>query len=150
MLNVSAIRTALKTSRSAFRPALGAQIAPALIRGVHTTPATAQQQEKEKLTHTSDTYAKEVDSTPAADNTVHRVDPDSDRVQKPYEPPSGYSRAGVQYEEYRHVEGRKQPYAPEGGSKGNYGARPDWAEQKGPETSGPEESPNEKSSGGRQ
>ncbi|KAJ7190805.1 hypothetical protein GGX14DRAFT_482411 [Mycena pura] len=46
--------------------------------------------------HTTDSYAKEVDSTPAADPTVHRVDPSSENVQKPHEPPSGrYSETGV-------------------------------------------------------
>lgn len=153
MLNVPRIRIALRTSRTAFATRLGAQghstaslNLPLRSKGLHTSSAV----KSEKLNHTTDTYQKEVDTTPPADNTVHRVDPDSDRVQKPHEAPSGYSRAGVVYEEYRHVEGKKQPYAPEGGSKGTYGARPELAEQKGPETSSPDEGPNEKSSKGRQ
>ncbi|KAF7325017.1 hypothetical protein MKEN_00544100 [Mycena kentingensis (nom. inval.)] len=47
--------------------------------------------------HTADSYSKEVDSTPAKDPKVHRVDPASETVQKPYEPPSGpYSQTGVE------------------------------------------------------
>ncbi|KAJ3506525.1 hypothetical protein NLJ89_g6818 [Agrocybe chaxingu] len=93
------------------------------------TPAAGQ--------HTPDTYSKDIDDTPAGDKTVHRLDPDSDRVQKPHEPPSNqWSRAGVQTEEYHRVEGRNQPYAPEGGDKGRYGTRKSWPEDKGPETSG--------------
>jgi hypothetical protein len=112
--------------------------------GLHTSTAV----KSEKLNHTTDTYQKEVDTTPPADNTVHRVDPDSDCVQKPHEAPSGYSRAGVAYEEYRHVD-RKQPYAPEGGPQGTYGARPEMAGQKAGASS-PDEGPNGKSSKGRQ
>lgn len=63
-----------------------------------------------QVKHTSDTYSKEVDATPPSDHTVHRVDPDSDNVQKPHEPPSGYSRAGVKTEEYSSVDyGGKAP-----------------------------------------
>ena len=51
--------------------------------------------------HTPDSYSKEVDHTPPSDAKVHRVDPESDRVQKPYEAPSGWSRAGVKTDEYR-------------------------------------------------
>ncbi|KDR77940.1 hypothetical protein GALMADRAFT_154983 [Galerina marginata CBS 339.88] len=113
-------------------------------RSIHITPAL--QSDK----HTSDSYSKDVDSEPPSDATVHRVDPDSDRVQKPHEPPSGeWSRAGVQTEEYRHVEGKKEPYTPKGGDKGEYGARESWAKDKGPETSGREDGPEGKSSGGR-
>ncbi|CAA7263913.1 unnamed protein product [Cyclocybe aegerita] len=100
--------------------------------------------------HSPDTYSKDVDDTPAEDKSVHRLDPNSDRVQKPHEPPSGqWSRAGVQTEEYRHVEGRNQPYAPEGGDRGRYGAQKSWREDKGPETSGGDEGPDAKGSHGR-
>ena len=62
--------------------------------------------------HTPDSYTKEVDYTPPSDDKIHRVDPESDRVQKPYEAPSGeWSRAGVQADKYRSVE---HPYAPNG------------------------------------
>ncbi|KAJ7268172.1 hypothetical protein B0H12DRAFT_1320704 [Mycena haematopus] len=47
--------------------------------------------------HTTDSYTKEVDSTPAADSKIHRVDPSSENVQKPHEPPSGpWSETGVE------------------------------------------------------
>ncbi|KAJ7908959.1 hypothetical protein B0H13DRAFT_1715082 [Mycena leptocephala] len=46
--------------------------------------------------HTTDSYTKEVDSTPAADPQIHRVDPSSENVQKPHEAPSGpWSATGV-------------------------------------------------------
>ena len=86
--------------------------------------------------HTTDSYTKDVDSTPPSDPAVHRVDPDSDLVQKPYEPPSGeWSLAGVQTEEYRDVEGAKQPHAPKGGRPKS---RQNWAEGKASQTSGKE------------
>ena len=74
---------------------------------------------QEQTKHTSDTYSKEVDATPASDHTVHRLDPESDNVQKPHEPPSGYSRAGVKTEEYSSVDyGGKAPLgAKEKGAK---------------------------------
>ncbi len=103
--------------------------------------------------HTPDSYSKEVDTTPAADKTVNSIDPDSETVQRPYEAPSGpWSRAGAKTEEYDHAETgevEKQPYTPQNGSKGRYGARGEWAEEKGFETSGPDEGPAAKSSGGR-
>ncbi|KAJ7611392.1 hypothetical protein DFH06DRAFT_1245012 [Mycena polygramma] len=47
--------------------------------------------------HTADSYSKEVDSSPAADPTIHRVDPSSENVQKPHEAPSGpWSATGVE------------------------------------------------------
>lgn len=58
--------------------------------------------------HTPDSYSKEVDHTPPSDDKIHRVDPESDLVQKPYEAPSGWSRAGVQTEKFRNVSGEKQ------------------------------------------
>ncbi|KAJ7776000.1 hypothetical protein DFH07DRAFT_73678 [Mycena maculata] len=46
--------------------------------------------------HTTDSYSKEYDSSPAADSKIHRVDPSSENVQKPHEPPSGpWSQTGV-------------------------------------------------------
>ncbi|KAJ6545335.1 hypothetical protein B0H19DRAFT_1033811 [Mycena capillaripes] len=46
--------------------------------------------------HSTDSYTKEVDSTPAADPSIHRVDPSSENVQKPHEAPSGpWSATGV-------------------------------------------------------
>jgi len=76
--------------------------------------------------HTPDTYSKEVDTTPI-DKTVNRLDPDSDSVQRPDEPPSGpWSRAGAMTEEYTQVESGevgKQPYTPTSGSKRRYGVK---------------------------
>ncbi|KAF7335639.1 hypothetical protein MVEN_02218800 [Mycena venus] len=47
--------------------------------------------------HSTDSYTKEVDSTPAVDPKIHRVDPSSENVQKPHEAPSGpYSATGVE------------------------------------------------------
>ncbi|KAJ7177233.1 hypothetical protein C8R43DRAFT_1118241 [Mycena crocata] len=73
--------------------------------------------------HTTDSYSKEVDSSPAADSKIHRVDPSSENVQKPHEPPSGrWSAAGVEAgvdnaqgkkkspDEYNTMTG-EQPYA---------------------------------------
>ncbi|KAJ7059574.1 hypothetical protein C8F01DRAFT_216563 [Mycena amicta] len=59
--------------------------------------ATSTSTKSTSTTHTTDTYSKEVDSTPAPDPKIHRVDPSSETVQKPYEPPSGpYSQTGVE------------------------------------------------------
>lgn len=100
--------------------------------------------------HTPDSYSKEVDHTPPSDEKIHRVDPESDLVQKPYEVPSGeWSRAGIKTDEYRNVEGEKQPYAPKGGENSRYGAGKTLAEDKGPETSKSDEGPDRKSSHGR-
>lgn len=96
--------------------------------------------------HTPDSYSKEVDYTPPKDKKVHRVDPESDRVQKPYEAPSGeWSLAGVKAEEYRTVE-EKNAYAPKGGESTRYGVRKTLTEDKGAETSKSDEG---KSSFGR-
>ena len=70
--------------------------------------------------HTPDSYSKDVDHTPPSDAKVHRVDPDSDRVQKPYEAPSGeWSRAGVKTEDYQ----TEHPHALAGGESTRYCAR---------------------------
>jgi hypothetical protein len=99
--------------------------------------------------HTPDSYSKDLDHNPPSDEKIHRIDPDSDRVQKPYEAPSGeWSRAGVKTDEYRTVD-EKQPYAPQGGESARYGARKTLTEDKGAETSKSDEGPNGKSSGGR-
>jgi hypothetical protein len=99
--------------------------------------------------HTPDSYSKDIDHTPPSDEKIHRIDPDSDRVQKPYEAPSGeWSRAGVQTHEYRTVE-EKQPYAPKGSESTRYGARKTLTEDKGAEMSKSDEGPEGKSSRGR-
>lgn len=99
--------------------------------------------------HTPDSYSKDIDHTPPSDKKVHRVDPDSDSVQKPYEAPSGkWSLAGVKTDEYRTVD-EKHPYAPIGGESARYGARKSLTEDKGAETSKSDDGPNGKSSLGR-
>lgn len=76
--------------------------------------------------HTPDSYSKDIDHTPPKDAKVHRVDPDSDRVQKPYEAPSGeWSRAGVKTDEYQ----TEHPHTLKGGESTRYGARKTLTEQ---------------------
>ncbi|THH10300.1 hypothetical protein EW146_g8414 [Bondarzewia mesenterica] len=111
---------------------------------------------KPQVDHTAESYFKEADLTPPLDSTIHRVDSSSDSVQRPYEAPSGeWSRAGTQTEEYTHVD-RKQPYdvkTQNGGSlegeKLRYGGKKPWSEEKGPETSKPDEGPTGKGAEGR-
>lgn len=111
-----------------------------------TTTASVRQNQKD---HTPDSYSKEVDRTPPNDEKIHRVDPDSDLVQKPYEAPSGeWSRAGVKTDEYRNV-GGKRLYAPKGGKSSRHGAGKTLSEDNGHETSKGDEGPDGKSSHGR-
>ncbi|KJA26677.1 hypothetical protein HYPSUDRAFT_180829 [Hypholoma sublateritium FD-334 SS-4] len=140
-------RTA-STSGLPQRLGLHSNIASVRVGGLHTT-RLVQSDKKDSKVHTTDSYAKEVDATPPPDTTIHRVDGDSDRVQKPHEPPSGYSRSGVLHEKYRSVEKTKEPYSPKGGDKGSYGARQNRAQEQSSETSGSEDGPDAKSSGGR-
>ncbi|KAK7055741.1 hypothetical protein R3P38DRAFT_2848797 [Favolaschia claudopus] len=99
--------------------------------------------------HTTDSYSKEVDSSPAADSTVHRVDPSSENVQKPHEAPSGrWSAAGVEagvtnaqgqkpedgekktgMEEYSTMSGERPYHAP--GEHQRYGGKEHYGEEKG-------------------
>lgn len=116
-----------------------------------STNNPAGQQPPVNTQHTSDTYSKDIDTTPVEDTSVFRVDPSSELVQKPHEPPSGaWSRVGVSAQ-YQSVQGKMEgvPYEPKGGSGARYGSRMSWAEDKGRETSGPEEGPAEGSSKGR-
>jgi len=101
--------------------------------------------------HNSDTYAKEVDTSPAADQQVHRIDELNDNVQKPYEAPSGdFSRTGATSAEYATMSKSGQPYAPkEEGEKQRYGGTKSWADDKGPQTSKPGEGPAGSDAGGR-
>ncbi|THU97266.1 hypothetical protein K435DRAFT_778145 [Dendrothele bispora CBS 962.96] len=63
---------------------------------VASQQAAATQQSTSTSAHTSDSYSKEVDSTPPNDPKIHRVDPDSDTAQKSYEAPRGkFSETGV-------------------------------------------------------
>ena len=101
--------------------------------------------------HNSDTYAKEVDTSPAADQHVHRIDELNDNVQKPYEAPSGeFSRTGAMSAEYATMSKSDQPYAPKDeGEKLRYGGKKNWVDDKGPQTSKPGEGPAGSDAGGR-
>ncbi|TFK23989.1 hypothetical protein FA15DRAFT_669956 [Coprinopsis marcescibilis] len=110
--------------------------------------------------HTVDTYAKDdVDATPPPPNSsVYRLDATSDTVQKPNEVVSNLdSRANYadfkkperkpgQEEEYLHS---NSTYTTEGGPGLRYGGKEELGKEKGPETSGADEGPNQKSKGGR-
>ncbi|KAH9049621.1 hypothetical protein EDB84DRAFT_1452313 [Lactarius hengduanensis] len=77
--------------------------------------------------HSAESYFKEVDSSPPADDSTYQVDGSSDKVQRPHEPPSGkFSQAGVGSEEYRTVD-RQEPYElpsnGEGSEKLRYGGK---------------------------
>ena len=98
--------------------------------------------------HSTDVYNKDVDTTPPEDTTTYFVDPEAD-VQKSDAPASGeWSRAGTLTSEFENVDTTSQPYAAPGQSQ-RYGNVNDLAKDKGPETSGPDEGPEGKSSGGR-
>jgi len=82
--------------------------------------------------HSPDTYAKDVDETPPDDSQVFRVDPQSDKVQKADEEPSGpYSRAGAMTEEYQTVNKRDEPYETPSKSM-KYGAMDKESTEKNP------------------
>ncbi|KAK7453469.1 hypothetical protein VKT23_011743 [Stygiomarasmius scandens] len=106
--------------------------------------------------HSADTYAKEdigvsdPSSDLASSKQIHKVDPTSDKVQSASGPVSGqWSRAGVETEEYRHVEKPNgEPYK-EPGKGERYGGRGSYGDEKGPETSKPGEGPEGASKGGR-
>ncbi|KXN89560.1 hypothetical protein AN958_05427 [Leucoagaricus sp. SymC.cos] len=102
--------------------------------------------------HTSDTYAKDVDTSPASDQQVYRLDALSENVQKPYEAPSGeWSRIGITAAEYATMNKSDQPYAPkdEGEPKQRYGGTKSWVNDKGPETSHSGQGPAGSDAGGR-
>jgi hypothetical protein len=111
--------------------------------------ASAPLSSNSKSSHSPDSYNKDIDSTPASDSTIHRVDPTSDSVQKPHEAPSGeWSRAGTRTSEYQSVDKAGQPYAAPGEDQ-KYGGKEMYAKEKGPETSKPSEGPEGKARGGR-
>ncbi|KAF5364043.1 hypothetical protein D9756_000356 [Leucocoprinus leucothites] len=101
--------------------------------------------------HTSDTYAKDVDTSPAVDDKVYRIDELNDNVQKPYEAPSGeFSRTGATSAEYTVMSKDGQPYAPKAeGEKQRYGGKKNWVDDKGSETSNSGEGPAGTDAGGR-
>ncbi|GLB34430.1 hypothetical protein LshimejAT787_0113140 [Lyophyllum shimeji] len=83
-------------------------------RGVQTSSALLADAQVPK--HTTDSYNKEPDTSPPSDTKIHRVDPDSDSAQKPYEPPSGeWSRAGTRTNEFMSAK-REHPYTVQQGA----------------------------------
>lgn len=98
--------------------------------------------------HSTDVYNKDVDTTPPEDSTTYFVDPEAD-VQKSDAPASGeWSRAATLTSEFENVDTTSQPYAAPGQSQQHENVNVS-AKDKGPETSGPDEGPEGKSSGGR-
>ncbi|KAF8916901.1 hypothetical protein CPB85DRAFT_1288548 [Mucidula mucida] len=89
--------------------------------------------------HSSDSYSKEVDSTPPPDSKIHRVDPEASTSQKPYEQPAGeFSEVGAKsaMETGYATMDKKQPYkAP--GPKERYGAVDDLKSNEGEKDAGP-------------
>lgn len=81
-------------------------------RNVETTSSSL-------VRHTTDSYAKDVDYTPAPDSQIYRVDPLNENVQKPYEAPSGeFSRTGARAAEYAMInKGVDQIEGEQGGTK---------------------------------
>jgi hypothetical protein len=101
--------------------------------------------------HSTESYHKEVDSSPPADSSTYQVDDSSEAVQRPHKPPSGkYSQAGVGSEEYRMMD-KQAPYEPpsrgEADKKLGYGGKNQW--EKGRETSRSSEGPDGASAAGR-
>ncbi|KAF9463643.1 hypothetical protein BDZ94DRAFT_594298 [Collybia nuda] len=113
-------------------------------RYLHSTPTLSK---GDSPTHSRDLYNKEADTTPPPDSSIHRIDPSSDDVQKPHEPPSGWSRAGIKTKEYESVS-KAKPYAAPGQDR-RYGGKEEYGKEKGPETSKPGEGPEGKASRGR-
>ncbi|KAJ4485705.1 hypothetical protein J3R30DRAFT_1394168 [Lentinula aciculospora] len=95
--------------------------------------------------HTSESYNKDdTDVSPPPDSKIHRVDPNSD-AQKPYEAPSGpYSRVGAESAEYKNTNSNYN-----GDHDTRYGGRKQYMDERGLETSKPDEGPAGKSSQGR-
>lgn len=115
---------------------------------IHTSPSVYNKASKSNTPHTTDSYSKDVDQNPPSDSTIHRVDPQSESVQKPHEPPSGeYSQAGTQTSEYQSVS-HTQPYEVPGKDT-RYGGKERLGKDKGPETSHPGDGPEGKEAGGR-
>ncbi|KAF9022664.1 hypothetical protein BDZ89DRAFT_1070488 [Hymenopellis radicata] len=92
-----------------------------------------------RIVHSSDSYSKEVDSTPPPDSKIHRVDPEASTSQKPYEMPAGeWSEVGAKsamQSAYATMD-KKEPYtAP--GPKERYGAVDDLKAREGEANEGP-------------
>ncbi|KAK0207114.1 hypothetical protein DFS33DRAFT_1319077 [Desarmillaria ectypa] len=93
------------------------------LAAIHTTRVAREQG------HNSDSYAKDVDSTPPSDSKIYRIDPDSHSAQKPYEPPSSqWSEVGAKSAiELGYRTMSKEPYK-QPGPKEIYGAMPELKE----------------------
>ncbi|KAL0950411.1 hypothetical protein HGRIS_010368 [Hohenbuehelia grisea] len=112
-------------------------------RALHNTRVSLS-----KSSHSTDTYAKDVDSAPPPDEKMHRVDPNSENAQKPYEAPSGqWSQASTKHGAYQHVSDTK-PYDVNGRDQ-RYGGKEDLVKEKGAETSNSGEGPEGQARGGR-
>ncbi|KAK7060128.1 hypothetical protein VNI00_000892 [Paramarasmius palmivorus] len=98
--------------------------------------------------HTRDSYNKETDNTPPADDKIHRVDGMSENAQKPYEAPSGkYAEIGAKTQQaFQHAR-KDEPYKAPGEDR-RYGGKEEYAKDKGPEVSKPDEGPEGKSKHG--
>jgi hypothetical protein len=117
-------------------------------RFFHSSSSVLSKSKAPAHNHNQDSYNREVDPTPPPDSSIHRVDPSSDNVQKPHEPPSGeWSRAGTKTSEYQSMS-KTEPYAAPGQDK-RYGGKEMYSKDKGPETSKPRDGPEGKASEGR-
>ncbi|KAJ7136241.1 hypothetical protein C8R46DRAFT_1138315 [Mycena filopes] len=118
-----------------------------LLRPIRTVGTTARWQ-RASMSHTTNSYEKEVDSSPAADPKIHRVDPGSENVQKPHEPPSGkWSATGAEagasspgstndknetgMDEYSTMSGDRPYAAPGAGGAQRYGGKEGYEQEKG-------------------
>ncbi|KAF7319199.1 hypothetical protein HMN09_00256600 [Mycena chlorophos] len=91
-------------SSTMFSRALVRTSAP--IRRLASTASAAKP--ASSASHTADSYSKDVDSSPAPDSKVHRVDPNSQTVQRPHDPPSNaYSQTGVEAG-VKHAQGKPE------------------------------------------
>lgn len=92
-------------------------------RSIHSTSFAA------RPPHTADTYSKHFDTTPPEDTKIHRMDPESENVQKPHEKPSGkWSEAGVKRDEYE-SKSQTEPY--KGSPSEGYGVTEGYVQQDG-------------------
>lgn len=95
---------------------------PLFTRSLHPSGPT-QNKDSSDTGHTADSYSKEVDSNPAPDQTIHRVDSSADTTQRPLDPPKhSYSEAGAKAG-YNQTS-KEEPYKQEGeeGGKHRYGS----------------------------
>lgn len=128
---------------SAVHPKIGSG-SRLLPRTIHRSSITQRQPDPPKpVSHSAENYFVDRDETPPPDNSVYKVDAASDAAESAYEPPSGpWSRAGAGTAEYRTVS-KDEPYEVPNDphAKLRYGGKERYAEDKGSETSKPEEGP---------